>query len=234
MKTNYKKNKYGSRKGKKVFSRKEKKHNKKVRKTRKMKHRGGSTGLDQLGYGWKGSDLKTWPGMQGNGDSITRSNHLMVSPYGVPSGGVNMPHSTSGDITGNSSVPVPNCQYKYMGGYVYKKNSAKKNKMKGGYIYTTRKSSSRKSSSRKSSRRKSTKLKNQQRGGVFFQDVRNFGRYLANGVKTRINGVRGIEAPNGVMPTDQPYIDRDVKVIVSEPVDVEKIYLDNSNRVAKI
>ena len=30
MKTNYKKNKYGSRKGKKVFSRKEKKHNKKI------------------------------------------------------------------------------------------------------------------------------------------------------------------------------------------------------------
>jgi len=36
------------------------------------------------------------------------------------------------------------------------------------------------------------------------------------------------------MPTDQPYIDRDVDVIVSDPVDVEKIYLDNSNAIAKI
>lgn len=225
MKTKYNKKKYGSRKGKKLFSRKGKKHQKKhMRKSRKMHRRGGSPGLDKLGYGWQGNKIETWPGVQGNVDSITRSNHLMVSPYGVPVGGVELPYSTSGDNTGNSSVPVPSCQYKYMGG-------SKTRKMKGGYSYPKSSKRSTKKSPKHSAKQK---RKIVQKGGIFFQDIRNFGRYLANGVKTRVNGVRGIEAPVGVMPTDQPYLDRDVKVIVSDPVDVEKIYLDNSKNVAKI
>ena len=83
---------------------------------------------------------------------------------------------------------------------------------------------------------KSSSKKNKKRGGsgIFFNDIRNFGRYLANGVKTRVNGARGIPAPNGVMPTDQPYLDRDVKVIISDPVDIDTIYKTNSKNVAKI
>ena len=103
--------------------------------------------------------------------------------------------------------------------------------MKGGYSYPKSSKRSTKKSPKHSAKQKK---KYAQKGGIFFQYIRNFGRYLANGVKTRVNGVRGIEAPVGVMPTDQPYLDRDVKVIVSDPVDVEKIYLDNSKNVAKI
>lgn len=221
MKVKYNKKKYGSRKEKKLFSRKGKKYQKKqTRKQRKIRRRGGSPGLDKLGYGWQGNSLETWPGVEGNSDAITRSNHLMVSPYGVPVGGVELPYSTSGDNTGNSSVPVQSCQYKYMGGSTARK-------MKGGYSYT-------RSIKRSPKRSVKQKKKSLQRGGFFFQDIKNFGRYLANGVNTRISGARGIEAPNGVMPTDQPYINRDVKVVVSDPVDIENIYLDNSKTVAEI
>ncbi len=223
MQTYYRKKKYGSRKGKNVFSRRGKKYSKKNgRRTRKTYHRGGSVGLDKLGYGWEGSNIATWPGVQGNADSITRANHLMVSPYGIPVGGVELPHSTSGDSTGSS----------YMGGEK-KRRKYKSRKYRGGYYYD-QKSPSRNTSKRSIKKSSHKKKKLNQRGGIFFQDVRNFGRYLANGVKTRINGVQGIKAPVGVMPTDQPYIDRNVDVIVSDPVDVEKIYLDNSNAIAKI
>ena len=49
-----------------------------------------------------------------------------------------------------------------------------------------------------------------------------------------MDGVRGVSQPVGVMPTDQPYINRDVKVIVSDPVNVEKIYRENSESIAKL
>lgn len=181
--------------------------------------KGGSPGLDKLGYGWNGSDTKTWPGVKSNKNSITRSNHLRVSPYGVPVGGVNLPYSTYGDKTGNSSKPVPKCALKLIGGYTYGPGSSKK-----------------KSAKKLSTRNKKSikRNKNPQSGGFFFEDVKNFGRYLANGVKTRVNGVRGIQAPNGVMPTDQPYINKDVNVIISDPVDVETLYLKNSKDVASI
>ena len=228
MQTYYRKKKYGSRKGKKIFSRRGKKYSKKNgRRTRKTYRRGGSVGLDKLGYGWEGSNIATWPGVQGNADSITRSNHLMVSPYGIPVGGVELPYSTSGDSTGNAYVGGKKKSRKY--------NSRKYNSRnyRGGYYYGEKSPS--KNTSKRTVKKSPNKKKGlNQRGGIFFQDVRNFGRYLANGVKTRINGVRGIKAPVGVMPTDQPYIDRNVDVIVSDPVDVEKIYLDNSNAIAKI
>ena len=166
---------------------------------------GGSLGLDKLGYGWVGSKLNTWPGVKGNKNSITQSNHLPVSPYGVPVGGVNLPYSTYGDKTGNSSIPV----------------SPEKLKLIGGYNYN---------SPGKSAKRKNKK----QKGGLFFQDIKNFGRYLVKGVEAKIDGVRGVSQPVGVMPTDQPYINRDVNVIISDPVNVEKIYRTNSESIAKL
>ena len=171
---------------------------------------GGSIGLDKLGYGWVGSKLNTWPGVKGNKNSITQSNHLPVSPYGVPVGGVNLPYSTYGDKTGNSSIPV----------------SPEKLKLIGGYNYN----SPGKSVKIRNSRGKNKK----QKGGLFFQDIKNFGRYLVKGVEAKMDGVRGVSQPVGVMPTDQPYINRDVKVIVSDPVNVEKIYRENSESIAKL
>jgi hypothetical protein len=231
------------RKGKNVFSRKGRKNVKKN--GRRTYRRGGSPGLDKLGYGWEGSNIATWPGVQGNADSITRSNHLMVSPYGIPVGGVELPYSTSGDSTQNAYMGGKKRTRKHRGraykgrtyksraykgraykSRAYKSRAYKSRTHRGGYSYNP--------SPRNTSKKSVKKRHHKQRGGIFFQDVRNFGRYLANGVKTRINGVRGIEAPVGVMPTDQPYLDRNVDVIVSDPVDVEKIYLDNSNEVAKI
>lgn len=201
---------------------------KKRRSTRKYK-KGGSPGLDKLGYGWKGDDVSSWPGVLGNNDSITRSNHLQPSPYGVPVGGVELP--TQGD---NTFLLPP--KRKILGGYNYtktplskrKKLSAKKQKVKrGGYNYEN--------STKKNSTKKQKKHMKKQSGGVvFFEDIRNFGRYLANGVQTRINGAKGVPTPVGVMPTDQPYLDKDVKVVISDPVDVETIYKTNSKSVAKI
>jgi hypothetical protein len=176
---------------------------------------GGSIGLDTLGYGWVGSKLNTWPGVKGNKNSITQSNHLPVSPYGVPVGGVNLPYSTYGDKTGNSSIPV----------------SPEKLKLIGGYNYN----SPGKSAKRRNSRgRNSRGKKNRQKGGLFFQDIKNFGRYLVKGVEGKIDGARGVSQPVGVMPTDQPYINRDVNVIISDPVNVEKIYRTNSESIAKL
>jgi hypothetical protein len=171
---------------------------------------GGSIGLDKLGYGWVGSKLNTWPGVKGNKNSITQSNHLPVSPYGVPVGGVNLPYSTYGDKTGNSSIPV----------------SPEKLKLIGGYNYN----SPGKSVKIRNSRGKNKK----QKGGLFFQDIKNFGRYLVKGVEGKIDGARGVSQPVGVMPTDQPYINRDVNVIISDPVNVEKIYRTNSESIAKL
>jgi hypothetical protein len=167
---------------------------------------GGSIGLDKLGYGWVGSKLNTWPGVKGNKNSITQSNHLPVSPYGVPVGGVNLPYSTYGDKTGNSSIPVSPEKLKLIGGYNYNSpgKSAKRGKNK------------------------------KQKGGLFFQDIKNFGRYLVKGVEAKMDGVRGVSQPVGVMPTDQPYINRDVNVIISDPVNVEKIYRTNSESIAKL
>ena len=176
---------------------------------------GGSLGLDKLGYGWVGSKLNTWPGVKGNINGITQSNHLPVSPYGVPVGGVNLPYSTYGDKTGNSSIPV----------------SPEKLKLIGGYNYN----SLGKSANRRNSRgRNSRGKKNNQKGGLFFQDIKNFGRYLVKGVEAKIDGARGVSQPVGVMPTDQPYINRDVNVIISDPVNVEKIYRTNSESIAKL
>ena len=202
--------------------------NKKLKNRKKTRSRkGGSLGLDQLGYGWNGSNVNTWPGVEGNPSAITRSNHLRVSPNGVPVGGPTLPYSTYGDATGNSSNPVSPCKYKYLGGKKKKtrgKKSVKKCKSikSGGWRYITPKGP------------KSSSKKKRGGSGLFFNDIRNFGRYLANGVKTRVNGARGIPAPDGVMPTDQPYLDRDVKVIISDPVDVETIYKTNSKNVSKI
>lgn len=205
---------------------------KKGSRTKSSRKRGGSPGLDKLGYGWDGSNKKTWPGMKSNKNAITQSNHLKVSPYGVPVGGVNLPYSTYADKTGNSSKKVPKNKFKLIGGYTYGDNTS------------TRKNSGRKNSNRrKGSAKKNSSAKNNssakrdkkpQSGGFFFEDVKNFGRYLANGVKTRVNGARGISAPDGVMPTDQPYINKNVKVIISDPVDVEGIYSSNSESVAKL
>ena len=50
----------------------------------------------------------------------------------------------------------------------------------------------------------------------------------------KIDGARGVAQPVGVMPTDQPFIDRDVDVIISDPVNVEKVYRTNSKAVAKL
>ena len=194
--------------------------------TKSSRKQGGSPGLDKLGYGWDGSNKKTWPGMKSNKNAITQSNHLKVSPYGVPVGGVNLPYSTYADKTGNSSKKVPNNKFKLIGGYTYGDNTSTRKK------YARKNSTKRKGSAKNNS---STKRdKKPQSGGFFFEDVKNFGRYLANGVKTRVNGSRGISAPDGVMPTDQPYIDKDVKVIISDPVDVEGIYSSNSESVAKL
>ena len=189
------------------------------KKTRRGK-RGGSIGLDKLGYGWVGSKLNTWPGVKSNKTGITQSNHLPVSPYGVPVGGVNLPYSTYGDKTGNSSVPV----------------SPNKLKLMGGYRYNSPGKSSSKRNSRGSSRgkRRSSRGKKKQRGGLFFEDIKNFGRHLAKGVEGKLDGVRGVPQPVGVMPTDQPFIDRDVDVIISDPVNVEKVYKTNSKAVAKL
>ena len=181
---------------------------------------GGSIGLDKLGYGWVGSKLNTWPGVKGNKNSITQSNHLPVSPYGVPVGGVNLPYSTYGDKTGNSSIPVSPEKLKLIGGY--------------NYNYPGKSVKIRNSRGRNSRGRNSRGKNKKQKGGLFFQDIKNFGRYLVKGVEGKIDGARGVSQPVGVMPTDQPYINRDVNVIISDPVNVEKIYRTNSESIAKL
>ena len=69
---------------------------------------------------------------------------------------------------------------------------------------------------------------------VFFSDIKNVGRYLANGVKSSMNGIRGVPKPVSVLPTKQPYLDTNKKIIVSKPVDIEGIYRDMSKEVAEI
>ena len=70
--------------------------------------------------------------------------------------------------------------------------------------------------------------------GGFFNDVRNFARYLENNLGNRVNNARGIPESVGPFPTDQPNLDRNVKIFVSDPIDVEGTYRSVSESVAKI
>lgn len=236
------------------------------------KQYGGSPGLDKLGYGWNGANEATWPGAVPNADSITRSNHLQVSPYGVPAGGVELPYSTYADNTGNSSKPVSSCTYNLLGGYKYgsdgakkkstRKRSAKKRSAPRGGAHRggahrggtrnrgtmnrgtkrggtmnrgTKRGGTRKGGTKRGCARKNSRKipRRKQRGGLFLQDIRNLGRKMVNKVKTQVNGVRGIPAPIGIMPTTQPIGDK-VKIISTDIVDVEGIYKANSESIAKM
>lgn len=177
--------------------------------------RGGkpSPGLDQLGYSWNGANINTWPGVLVNNNGITQSNHFKLSRYGVPVGGVVPARSTDADPTLNSSFPIPNTKYNLIGGYKYPQKISSPNK-------------------KKKNLKKSKE--NKKMVGGFFNDIRNFARYLENNLENRVNNARGMPEGVGPMPTDQPGIDKNVKIFVSDPIDVEGIYRGVSESVAKI
>jgi hypothetical protein len=156
----------------------------------------------------------------GNTNGITQSNHMKLSPYGVPVGGVKLPYSTYTDKPGNSSKHVPTSTYKLIGGFRYSNKKRSTNKRGSTKIGGARQN--------KKSNKKSKK------GGYMFSDAKNFARYLATGVKSQINGIRGVQKPISPLPVNQPYIDKDVKLIISKPIDIKSIYKTNSENVAKI
>ena len=91
---------------------------------------------------------------------------------------------------------------------------------------------------RKNRKRRATKKVVMQRGGalsnLFPSPLRNFGRSIGNDLSNFYNGYKGVPAIPSPYPTDQPFIDKDIKYIGAIPQDLSKIMANSKNQIPSL
>ena len=72
-----------------------------------------------------------------------------------------------------------------------------------------------------------------QKGG-FLQDLVNLGRYGEYDARSVMNGFMGVKQPLSPLPYDDQPIDKDIKVVSTNPPDITKYYVDANKFAGKL